>query len=177
MPSMPSMPSAPPAISPEQYQQSADETAEELICPITFELPVDPVTAEDGRVYERRAIEEWLARPGAPRSPSTNEPMGRRLLPARQVRNAIERVVRNGILSGPRAESWEKKIAGEKEVAVMRKRAEDGANFEHSEVMEWHKILFAKGWIAPNWPEEVGGPGWDVAERSIFQEECVRANI
>jgi alkylation response protein AidB-like acyl-CoA dehydrogenase len=58
----------------------------------------------------------------------------------------------------------------------MRKRAEDGANFEHSEVMEWHKILFAKGWIAPNWPEEVGGPGWDVAERSIFQEECVRAN-
>ena len=32
----------------------------------------------------------------------------------------------------------------------MRKRAEDGANFEHSEVMEWHKILFAKGWIAPN---------------------------
>ena len=129
MPSAPpaSMPSAPPAsITPEQYQQSADEAAEELICAITFELPVDPVTAEDGRVYERRAIEEWLARPGAPRSPTTNEPMGRRLLPARQVRNAIERMVRSGILSGPRAESWEKKIAGEKEVAVMRKRAEDG---------------------------------------------------
>ena len=58
----------------------------------------------------------------------------------------------------------------------MSKRAEDGANFEQSEVMEWHKILYAKGWIAPHWPEEVGGPGWDVAERSIFQEECVRAN-
>ena len=58
----------------------------------------------------------------------------------------------------------------------MSKRAEDGANFEQSEVMEWHKILYAKGWIAPHWPEEAGGPGWDVAERSIFQEECVRAN-
>lgn len=58
----------------------------------------------------------------------------------------------------------------------MKKHAEDGANFEQSEVMEWHKILYKKGWIAPNWPEEVGGPGWDVAQRSIFQEECVRAN-
>ncbi|HIF94415.1 MAG: acyl-CoA dehydrogenase family protein [Myxococcales bacterium] len=60
--------------------------------------------------------------------------------------------------------------------ATMRKHAEDGANFENAEVMEWHKILFAKGWAAPGWPEEVGGTGWDVAQRSIFQEECVRAN-
>jgi len=60
--------------------------------------------------------------------------------------------------------------------AEMKKRAEDGANFEHSEQLAWHKILYQKGWVAPNWPEEVGGPGWDVAQRSIFQEECVRAN-
>ncbi|MFP6654465.1 MAG: acyl-CoA dehydrogenase family protein [Myxococcota bacterium] len=60
--------------------------------------------------------------------------------------------------------------------ATMKQHAEDGANFENSEVMEWHKILFAKGWAAPGWPVEVGGTGWDVAQRSIFQEECVRAN-
>ena len=60
--------------------------------------------------------------------------------------------------------------------AEMKQHAEDGANFEESEVMEWHKILYAKGWVAPNWPEEFGGTGWDIAERSIFQEECVRAN-
>lgn len=59
--------------------------------------------------------------------------------------------------------------------AEMKKHAEDGANFDQSEVMEWHKILFAKGWVAPNWPEEVGGAGWDFGQRSIFQEECVRA--
>lgn len=59
--------------------------------------------------------------------------------------------------------------------AGMKKRAEDGANFENPEVMEWHKILYAKGWVAPNWPEEVGGTGWDIGMRSIFQEECVRA--
>ena len=33
-----------------------DSIAEELICPITRDLPADPVTAEDGRVYERHAI-------------------------------------------------------------------------------------------------------------------------
>jgi alkylation response protein AidB-like acyl-CoA dehydrogenase len=58
--------------------------------------------------------------------------------------------------------------------AEMKKRAEDGANFENSEIMEWHKILYAKGWVAPNWPKEYGGPGWDIGQRSIFQEECVR---
>ncbi len=58
----------------------------------------------------------------------------------------------------------------------MRRRAEEGANFDQAEIMTWHEILYAKGWIAPNWPEEFGGPGWDIAQRSIFQEECVRAN-
>jgi len=58
----------------------------------------------------------------------------------------------------------------------IKTKAENGQNFEQSEVMEWHKILNQKGWVAPNWPDEVGGPGWNVTERSIFQEECVRAN-
>ena len=30
----------------------------EYLCPITRELPVDPVMAEDGRIYERSAIEK-----------------------------------------------------------------------------------------------------------------------
>ncbi|CAF0912643.1 unnamed protein product [Didymodactylos carnosus] len=33
---------------------------EPLICPITFELFDDPVMADDGHTYERRAIEEWI---------------------------------------------------------------------------------------------------------------------
>ena len=44
-----------------RYRQ-AIEVAEEYVCPITAELPVDPVTAEDGRCYERCAIEEWFER-------------------------------------------------------------------------------------------------------------------
>ena len=38
-----------------RYRQAIDDVAEEYVCPITAELPVDPVTAEDGRCYERHA--------------------------------------------------------------------------------------------------------------------------
>ena len=58
----------------------------------------------------------------------------------------------------------------------MKKKADDGGHFSQDESMEWHKILAAKGWVAPAWPEEVGGTGWDVGQRFIFQEETVRAN-
>ena len=36
---------------------------------------------------------------------------------------------------------------------------------------EWHKILHAKGWIAPNWPVEQGGTGWTPMQKHIFDEE------
>lgn len=42
--------------------------------------------------------------------------------------------------------------------------------------MKWHRILHAKGWIAPDWPEEYGGTGWTLNQRYIFQEECKLAN-
>jgi len=57
----------------------------------------------------------------------------------------------------------------------IRRKAQGAGHFEHSEIMEWHKILYAQGWIAPHWPEEVGGTGWDITQRHIFGEEIVRA--
>ncbi len=36
---------------------------------------------------------------------------------------------------------------------------------------EWHKILHAKGWIAPNWSAEYGGTGWAAMQKHIFDEE------
>ncbi|NBB14357.1 acyl-CoA dehydrogenase [Caulobacter sp. SLTY] len=41
--------------------------------------------------------------------------------------------------------------------------------------LEWQKILHAKGWVAPAWPVEHGGCGWDDMQRHIFQAECARA--
>ena len=49
------------------------------------------------------------------------------------------------------------------------------ANFPMDETMEWHRILYEKGWIAPHWPKAVGGPGWDAAKRFIFTEELEKA--
>ena len=62
------------------------KVSEELMCPITQELPRDPVTTEDGRVY-RKAMLGWIQQQEKKaeddetdlvlRSPVTNEPMGR----------------------------------------------------------------------------------------------------
>ena len=38
--------------------------------------------------------------------------------------------------------------------------------------MAWQKILYEKGWLAPEWPEEWGGTRCSLAQRTIFQEEC-----
>jgi alkylation response protein AidB-like acyl-CoA dehydrogenase len=53
----------------------------------------------------------------------------------------------------------------------LRKKAEIDAHFEPDEVKEWHRILYAKGWAAPHWPSEYGGPGLDVTRRFILTEE------
>jgi len=53
---------------------------------------------------------------------------------------------------------------------VRAKAALDGS-FDHDEQMEWHKILYKKGWVAPHWPKEVGGPGFDTTQRFILSEE------
>jgi len=49
------------------------------------------------------------------------------------------------------------------------------ANYAHltkEELLRWHRILAAKGWIAPSWPVEWGGTGWTVVQRYLFEEEC-----
>ncbi len=49
------------------------------------------------------------------------------------------------------------------------------ANYEElgrEDLLRWHRILARKGWVAPAWPEEWGGTGWNVVKRYIFEEEC-----
>jgi alkylation response protein AidB-like acyl-CoA dehydrogenase len=42
--------------------------------------------------------------------------------------------------------------------------------------LPWQRILHARGWAAPSWPVEHGGPGWTDMQRYIFAAECTRAN-
>jgi len=41
--------------------------------------------------------------------------------------------------------------------------------------VKWQKALYEKGWIAPNWPEEYGGPAWTPMQRYIFETETAAA--
>ncbi|MBW8812800.1 MAG: acyl-CoA dehydrogenase family protein [Caulobacterales bacterium] len=39
----------------------------------------------------------------------------------------------------------------------------------------WHRVLYEKGWVAPSWPVEHGGPGWSPMQKFIFADECAKA--
>ena len=113
-----------------RYKSAIDEMAEEFICPITQELPLDPCIAEDGRIYERAAIESWMQQRAGQelKSPVTNETMGRKLLPAVHAKNSIRSMVKSGGISGAKAEAWQKRLADEEELAKLRRLATDGSD-------------------------------------------------
>lgn len=56
----------------------------------------------------------------------------------------------------------------------LRDKVIAGAELTKDDYLRWHKILAAKGWVAPAWPVEWGGTGWDVTRRYIFDEEIGR---
>ncbi|GAA4042520.1 acyl-CoA dehydrogenase family protein [Parerythrobacter jejuensis] len=41
--------------------------------------------------------------------------------------------------------------------------------------LEWHRILYEKGWVAYHWPKEDGGTGWSPTQKFIFEKECALA--
>ena len=68
---------------------SSIDTQQYLICPITLELFSDPVRAEDGHTYERKAITEWINRHGT--SPITRKSLSiDRLTPNRAIKDTLE---------------------------------------------------------------------------------------
>eukprot|EP00977_Amphora_coffeiformis_P015690 scaffold4674_cov188-Amphora_coffeaeformis.AAC.1 len=102
---------------------------EELVCPISLELPFQPVVAEDGRIYERSVMETHFKacqkRRVDIRSPMTNERMGTRLHPVPQIKNVIQSLVEDDLVPNPLAQPWKQKMANE-----HRKRARSNANEE-----------------------------------------------
>ena len=54
--------------------------------------------------------------------------------------------------------------------AELRGLEEAGRELEKEEFLAWHRVLARKGWVAPAWPVEYGGPGWTPVQRYIFSE-------
>ena len=44
------------------------------------------------------------------------------------------------------------------------------------DILEWHAILSARGWLGNHWPTEHGGPGWSTLQKFIFEHECALAH-
>ena len=108
-----------------RHKSATEQAFAELVCPITFSLPFDPVIAEDGKVYERSAIEEWLEHQG--KSPLTNLPMGTKLLPALHIKNLIRAMVTSGTLTGDKADEWELRRKEEEQAVAEKAAAEKAA--------------------------------------------------
>ncbi len=53
----------------------------------------------------------------------------------------------------------------------LKRKVEMGQEPDKEEIVRWHKTLLEKGWAAPNWPKEFGGPGWSPMQKHIFDGE------
>ncbi|HUQ24466.1 MAG TPA: acyl-CoA dehydrogenase family protein [Burkholderiales bacterium] len=55
--------------------------------------------------------------------------------------------------------------------ADLKQKVERYEHLSKEDLLRWHRILADKGWVAPAWPKEWGGTGWNVVQRYIFEEE------
>jgi alkylation response protein AidB-like acyl-CoA dehydrogenase len=56
--------------------------------------------------------------------------------------------------------------------ADLRDKVDNYRRLSRDDLLRWHKILARQEWIAPAWPEEWGGTGWNAVRRYIFEEAC-----
>ena len=118
-----------------------DRSLADLVCPITHELPIDPVAAEDGHFYERAAIEKWLRERHT--SPVTNLAMNSQLLPLPQLRSMIGTMARGGAVPSEIGNSWRDLITEEKEFVLLKQKAEGG----DAEAMRAVAKSYDRGWM------------------------------
>ena len=51
-------------------------------------------------------------------------------------------------------------------------RIQQGKRLSKQHQVQWMQTLNERGWLALGWPTEVGGTGWSVVQKHIFEEEC-----
>jgi alkylation response protein AidB-like acyl-CoA dehydrogenase len=58
----------------------------------------------------------------------------------------------------------------------LRERLANDDTFKEA-VTEWQKVLQKQGWIAPGWPAEYGGTGWNSTQKFIYDSERAAAGV
>ncbi|MDL2358524.1 MAG: acyl-CoA dehydrogenase family protein, partial [Pseudomonadota bacterium] len=59
--------------------------------------------------------------------------------------------------------------------ADLQQKVRKHLRLAKDDYVRWHQTLAKQGWVAPGWPVEFGGPGWNSVQRHIWEEECARA--
>jgi alkylation response protein AidB-like acyl-CoA dehydrogenase len=59
---------------------------------------------------------------------------------------------------------------------ALREKERRGEELAKEDHLSWHRILAAKGWIAPSWPKQYGGTDWTPTQKYIWSEEQARAD-
>jgi alkylation response protein AidB-like acyl-CoA dehydrogenase len=55
--------------------------------------------------------------------------------------------------------------------AGLRDKTQRFLPLQRGDYVALHRLLDTRGWAAPGWPREYGGPGWNARERQVFDEE------
>ena len=63
----------------------------------------------------------------------------------------------------------------EKLPAATRTKLIEGRRLGKDDLVNWQRILNAKGWAVPHWPKEWGGTGWSPVEIYLFRDEMQQA--
>jgi pimeloyl-CoA dehydrogenase large subunit len=59
--------------------------------------------------------------------------------------------------------------------AAIRQKLIEARPTSKEDMVQWARILHAKGWSTPRWPKEWGGTGWSPIKQYIFLEEMLSA--
>jgi len=60
------------------------------------------------------------------------------------------------------------------EMRAMNAQSKNGY-LDKEHMLQWQRALYRKGWAAPNWPVEYGGPDWSHAQKYLFETELASA--
>ncbi len=80
----------------------------------------------------------------------------------------------------PEDEAWRADVRAfmrEKLSPEVAHKVHNGFAVTRDEIMDWHRKLYEKRWVAPNWPAAWGGPdpAWTVTQKYIYDEESTLA--
>ncbi len=60
--------------------------------------------------------------------------------------------------------------------AEIRAKQDAGIELDNHDLLAWHRIMAKKGWVAPGWPVEYGGPGLSDVQKYLLAEELASAD-